>query len=282
MAEQSGICVRRIDVGRLTLNIREIGEGPLAIFLHGITSNSAIWDPILFNLKDRLHSVAIDQRGHGLSDKPERGYEAEDYARDVIALIEKLGLGRAILIGNSLGARNSIVTAGLRPDLIQSVIAIDFTPFIEREVMDALETRVKAGDRTFRSRDEIEAYLCDRYPLMPPDAIRRRAMSAYESIGAELRPRAVPAAMMQTVIGLREELESALKAVTRPVLIVRGAKSKFVSVEAFEKTRHLRPDLPTLVVPNVDHYVNEEAPEVITKAIFDFVAGNIASHPSPK
>ncbi len=264
------IRVHRIDTGRLTLNLREAGSGPLAIFLHGITSNSAVWEPIMLGLRKQVRAVAVDQRGHGLSDKPATGYAAEDYAGDIISLIEKLNRGQAILVGNSLGARNSIATAALRPDLVKSVVAIDFTPFIEVEVMDALETRVKAGDRTFRSQDEIKAYLRDRYPLMPPDAVARRAMSAYEPIGGMFRPRAMPAAMAQTVTGLRHELETALRSVTRPVLIVRGAKSKFVSEAAFEKTRRLRPDLPTLVVPDVDHYVNEEAPEAITRAILDF------------
>jgi 2-(acetamidomethylene)succinate hydrolase len=265
-----GIRVHKIDIGRLTLNVREVGGGPPAIFLHGITSNSAVWDPILLNLKDRVRAIAIDQRGHGLSDKPATGYRAKNYAEDIAALIETLGAGPAILVGNSLGARNATVATAMRPDLIRSTVAIDFTPFIETEVMDALETRVRAGDRQFASVQEVETYLRDRYPLMPPDAVKRRALSAYEPIGDKLRPRANPKAMAETVVGLREELESALSAVKRPLLIVRGAESKFVTPEALEKTQRLRPDLPVLVVPGVDHYVNEEAPEAMTRAILDF------------
>jgi 2-(acetamidomethylene)succinate hydrolase len=264
--------VHRIDVGRLTLNVREVGAGPLMIFLHGITSNSAIWDPIALALKGSFRCIAVDQRGHGLSDKPATGYRANDYAGDVAALIGKLNVGAAIVVGNSLGARNAVATAVLRPDLVTSVVAIDFTPFIEVEIMDALETRVKAGDRSFASQAEIETYLRDRYPLMPPYAVTRRATSAYETVDGRLRPRAMPKAMADTVDGLREELETAFQKVTRPVLVVRGAESKFVTAAALEKTRKLRPDLPVLVVPKVDHYVNEEAPEIMTQAILDFAA----------
>jgi 2-(acetamidomethylene)succinate hydrolase len=272
MALDGAILTHRIDTGRLTLNLREIGSGPLAIFLHGITSNAAIWDAILLNLKSSFRSIAVDQRGHGLSDKPASGYRAEDYAKDIVSLIEKLDAGPAILVGNSLGARNAVATSVLRPDLVKSVVAIDFTPFIEAEVMDALEARVKTGDRTFKDRAEIEDYLTNRYPLMPLDAIRRRADSAYMAVGAELRPRALFPAMVETVVGLREELESDFMRVSRPILIVRGAESKFITPAALEKTRRLRPDLPTLVVPGVDHYVNEEAPEVVTDAILKFAA----------
>ena len=262
----------RIDTGRITLNVYEAGKGPVAIFLHGITSNGAVWEPIIAALQQGMRCLAVDQRGHGLSDKPENGYGAEDYSRDALALIETLDVGPAVIVGHSLGARNSVVAATLRPDLVRAVIAIDFTPFIETEVLDALEARVNGGDRSFASREEIENYLRSRYTMMPPEAIRRRAYSAYQEAAGGLRPLASPNAMAKTATGLRENLEPAFKDVTRPVLLMRGAVSKLVSTEAMEKTRKLRPDMPVLVVDGTDHYVNEEKPDVVSKAIRDFVA----------
>lgn len=265
---------RRIDTGRITLNIREAGRGPVAIFLHGITSNSAVWDPQLLALKDIVHGVAVDQRGHGLSDKPDSGYEAIDFAEDIVALIRRLDAGPAFIVGHSLGARNGVEAAALAPDLVRGVVAIDFTPYIETEVLDQLAARVNGGDRLFASQQDIEDYLRARYPLMPPAAIRRRAESAYCPAEGGLRPLASSRAMSQTAEGLRGDLVPAFTDVKRPVLIVRGALSKLVSPAALDKTRALRPDLPVMVVDNVDHYVNEEAPEVMTAAIRDFVSRN--------
>ena len=262
----------RIDTGRITLNVYEAGKGPVAIFLHGITSNGAVWEPVIATLKNSMRCIGVDQRGHGLSDKPTNGYRAVDYSEDALALIKALNSGPAVIVGHSLGARNGVVAATLRPDLVTAVVAIDFTPYIEVEVLDALETRVNAGDRIFPSREEIEDYLRSRYPMMPTEAIRRRAYSAYEEVPGGLRPLASPEAMAQTAAGLREDLEPAFKAVDRPVLMIRGAVSKLVSASALEKTRKLRPDLPALVVENTDHYVNEEEPEIVSKAILDFLA----------
>ena len=126
---------RRIDTGRITLNVREAGDGPLMLFFHGITSNSAVFAPLMARLSDRFTTIAVDQRGHGLSDKPESGYDAHDYAEDIAGLIRTLDRGRAILVGHSLGARNSVTAAARYPDLVRSVIAIDFTPYIETEVV---------------------------------------------------------------------------------------------------------------------------------------------------
>jgi 2-(acetamidomethylene)succinate hydrolase len=242
----------------------------MVVFLHGITANAAVWDPILLELQDAFRVVAVDQRGHGESDKPAQGYGGEAYANDLLHLIDAMGGTPAIVVGHSLGARNGIVAATLQPERIAGVVAIDFVPFIEDEVLEALETRVKGGDRAFASVDEIIAYLAGRYPLMPPDALRRRATHGYRQLGDVFRALADPQAMAATAEGLREDLEPAMTRVRKPVLLVRGADSKLVSVAAFERTKQLRPDLPTLVVPKTDHYVPEEAPAVISQAIRAF------------
>lgn len=271
--------VRRVDTGRITLNLREIGCGPPVLFLHGITSNAAVFDPLLLRLQGRFRCIAVDQRGHGLSDKPGGGYDAVDYGGDVVELIRTLGFGPAVIVGHSLGARNAVVAAAMAPELTRCVIAIDFTPFIEPEVFDALDARVAAGDRTFASRQEIEDYLGERYPLMPADAVRRRAMSAFTEVAGGFKPLASPRAMALTCAGLRADLSPAYRAVTRPVLVVRGALSTLVSADALDKLRKLRPDLPVVVVAGTDHYVNEEAPDTIAAAILDFVSTRVPGEP---
>ena len=262
---------RRVETDRIVLNVRESGAGPLMLFFHGITSNSAVFAPLMARLSDRFTTVAVDQRGHGLSDKPASGYEANDYADDIASLIRTLGRGPAILVGHSLGARNSVTVAARNPELVRSVIAIDFTSYIETEALDALESRVNAGDRIFRDVEAVQAYLAGRYPNIPADAIRVRAESGYQQVEGGLRPLASPSAMAQTAKGLRADLTQAYRDVAKPVLIVRGEESRLVSAAALAKTSRLRPDLPVVVVPGADHYVNEVCPEITLKAITNFI-----------
>lgn len=262
---------RRIDTGRITLNVRQAGQGPLMLFFHGITANSAVFGPLMSAFADRFTTVAVDQRGHGLSDKPETGYEADDFAEDILSLIRTLGGGPAILVGHSLGSRNSVTAAARCPELVRSVVAIDFTPYIETEVLDALASRVNAGDQVFADQAAVEAYLANRYPNIPAPAIRVRAESGYRAVEGGLRPLASPSAMSRTAEGLRADLVPAFRDVTRPVMIVRGGESKLVSADALRKTSALRPDMPVVVVPGADHYVNEVAPEITIKAIGNFI-----------
>lgn len=266
-----GMHSRRIEAGGIALNVREAGSGPLMLFFHGITANSAVFAPLMARLSNRFTTIAVDQRGHGRSDKPDSGYDADSYSRDIAGLIRAFDRGPAILVGHSLGSRNAVTAAARYPDLVRSVVAIDFTPYIEADALDALEARVNAGSRVFENLDAVEAYLQARYPNLPAAAVKIRAESGFHPVDAGLVPLASPVAMAQTVTGLRSDLTQAYRDVNRPVLIVRGGRSKLVSAAALAKTSQLRPDLPVVVVPDADHYVNEVSPDITLKAITNFI-----------
>jgi 2-(acetamidomethylene)succinate hydrolase len=261
---------RRIGTGRITLNVREMGTGPLMMFFHGITSNSGVFEPLMARLADRFTTIAVDQRGHGLSDKPESGYEANDYGDDIAGLIRTFDQGQAILVGHSLGARNSVTAAAQYPELVRSVIAIDFTAYIETEVFDALESRVNAGTsfsgtgrRSKRTSPTAIRTFCRCHQGQGRNRIsgcRWRAASTgiAFSNGADCQR---PSRRLGACLPRRDEA----------VLIIRGETSKLVSAAALAKTSRLRPDLPVVVVPDTDHYVNEVSPEITLRAIMNFI-----------
>jgi 2-(acetamidomethylene)succinate hydrolase len=177
---------------------------------------------------------------------------------------------KTLLIGHSLGARNALVAGARYPEKVAAVVAIDFTPFIEPEVFDALDARVAGGNRDFSSLDEIRTYLKQRYMRLPDDAIERRARHGYECVDGKWRPLASAAAMRETCAGLREDLSPTLRDIRVPVLLLRGADSKLVSRQAWAKTRALRPDIPAQEIAGADHYVPEETPAAVAAAVLDF------------
>lgn len=235
------------------------GSGPLALLGHGITANAYVFLPLMARLADRFRLVSVDQRGHGRSGTPATGYAAADFAGDIAGTIRLLGGGPALLIGHSLGARNAL-EAGVRfPELVSAVVAIEFAPYIETDVFDSLDARVSGGNRTFESIDAVKAYLADRYPRLPADAVERRARYGYVAAGGGWRALADPGAMRQTSTGLRADLAPAMRDIRIPTLLVRGVDSRLVSAAAWAQTRRLRPDLPAIEIPGADHYAPEEA-----------------------
>ena len=242
------------------------GEGIPVICMHGITANAHIFEPIMDLLSDQFHVISIDQRGHGRSGRPPT-YEGEDFAADIVALIEELNRGPVILLGHALGARNAFSAANRYPQHVRGVVAVDFTPFIEAEILEQLETRVISGNRRFADTEEIMAYLSQRYPLLPPEAIQRRADYGYRLADDGYRPLADDKAMVLTAAGLRQDLEEEVKQLSLPTILVRGASSKLVSEAAWEKTRQLRPDLEAVEISRVDHYVPEVDPFAVATVV---------------
>jgi len=272
MIELAGARALECRLEDITLHGVAVGSGPLALLGHGITANGYVFLPLMARLADRFRLVSLDQRGHGRSGRPATGYAARDYAGDIGAAIRFLGGGPALLIGHSLGARNALEAGVAFPELVSGVVAIEFTPYIEDGVFDALDARVGGGDRTFESLAAVKAYLAERYPLLPPDAVERRARYGYANSGAVWRALADPAAMRQTSGGLRADLVPALRDIRVPTLLIRGADSRLVSPAAWARTKALRPDLPAVEIDGADHYVAEEAHDPIADEIGRFRA----------
>ncbi|MBE1586575.1 alpha/beta fold hydrolase [Nonomuraea angiospora] len=256
-----------IRAGGVRLCVRDRGSGAAVVLLHGTTANLGVWDAVVERLGDGLRTIAVDQRGHGRSDKPAAGYGAADYCSDVLALVRALDCGPVVVAGHSLGARNAIVLGALHPEVVAGVVAVDYTPFVEPEVLGDLETRVRGGDRLFASEADIEDYLRARYPLMPVDAVRRRVTYGYVEDGAGFRALADPAAMVHTVRGLRTDFAEETRRITVPVTLLRGEHSKIVSASAYAATKALRPDFRAVELPGLDHYVPEESPGAVADEI---------------
>ena len=199
------------------LSTLERGSGPLLVLLHGITANARVWDPVAEALAGRYRVVAVDQRGHGVSETPDRGYGADEFAHDVQALVEDLDRGPAVVMGHSMGARNALVAASRYAGAVVACVAIEFTPGIESPVFDALDQRIATGARRFADLEEVRAYLTARYPAIPPEAVARRMVGGFRAApGGGVEPLASGPAMVAASWGLRDHFEADVLAIKVP------------------------------------------------------------------
>lgn len=93
----------RIDIGELSLNYEERGEGPAFIFIPGLVGLLNAWEFQLAHFSRRFRCIAFDHRGTGDSDKPTDSYSTQAIARDTVALMDKLGIDKAVVAGTSTG-----------------------------------------------------------------------------------------------------------------------------------------------------------------------------------
>ncbi len=118
---------RRVVLGpELTLDCVEQGDRtalPL-VLLPGMSDSWSSFSPLLAELPGDLHVLAVSQRGHGASSRPGSGYRPFDYARDVVALLDALALGRAVLVGHSSGSLTARLVASDHPDRVAGLVLL--------------------------------------------------------------------------------------------------------------------------------------------------------------
>ena len=115
-----------VEVDRLKLHYRDWGgAGQPIVLLHGLASTCRIWDLVAPVLSDGFRVVALDQRGHGQSDKPDLGYDFDSVVGDLHGFAVALGLERPVVVGHSWGADVALDYAVAHPGLAKGLCFVD-------------------------------------------------------------------------------------------------------------------------------------------------------------
>ncbi|MEX2554422.1 MAG: alpha/beta hydrolase [Actinomycetota bacterium] len=118
----------RVNGVRLAYEMTGAGDVPL-VAIHGSWSSHETWSQVAPELSERYRVLTYDRRGHSASERPAgQGTQHED-VEDAAALIERLGLAPAFVMGNSFGAEVAILLAAERPDLVRGLVAHE-PPFL--------------------------------------------------------------------------------------------------------------------------------------------------------
>jgi pimeloyl-ACP methyl ester carboxylesterase len=119
---------RRVEVADgVELSLQEWpGRDRAFVLVHGLASNAHTWDLVAAHLSAHGHHVvAVDQRGHGHSDKPGQGYGFDEVTSDLKALVQRLGLTSPIVAGQSWGGNVVLDFAARSPGLLGGLVLVD-------------------------------------------------------------------------------------------------------------------------------------------------------------
>jgi non-heme chloroperoxidase len=147
--------------GRVKLQYVEQGnaKGIPVIFLHGITDSWHSYETVLPLLPANIHAFAISQRGHGDSERPAEGYLPKDFADDVAAFIKEKKIGKAIIVGHSMGGFVAQQFAVLHPQLLKGLVIIGSDPaFTDNPGMPEFHQMVMelSGSIDYKFMDEFQ------------------------------------------------------------------------------------------------------------------------------
>jgi len=95
------------------------------VLLHGLAGHAGEWDVPARRLSPAYRVVAIDQRGHGASERHPSDVSRAAYVADVIAVADRLGLRRPVLVGQSLGGHTAMLTAAAHPGRVRALVLVE-------------------------------------------------------------------------------------------------------------------------------------------------------------
>ncbi|MFF7097496.1 alpha/beta fold hydrolase [Streptomyces rubradiris] len=243
------------------------GPGPAVVLLHGLAGHAGEWDALAERLSGRHRVVAIDQRGHGASERHPGDVSRAAFVADVVAVAARLGLERPVLVGQSLGGHTALLTAAAHPALVRALVLVEAAP------------RAPAP----RAPVTIGAWL-DSWPVPFPS--RAAAVSFFgggpvgEGWAAGLerhedgwRPRfdrdVMVAALAETA---RRSSLPAWWRVGCPALVV-FARSSLIPGPDIDAMLAGRPPTVAVSVPGTGHDLHLERPDVLHELLEGFLTG---------
>lgn len=258
-------------------------DTPLTLLcMHGLTRNSADFEPLCELLASRYRILAVDVRGRGRSDRDSNpaNYHPGTYVQDMFRMIDALGLENLALVGTSMGGIMAMVMNVLRPGKFAGVILNDVGPVVSREALDRIRGYV---GKTAPAADWAEAVADTRrnhqvafphYTDEDWDRFARRLYGENEQGIPELLYDPAIAQLLAASDGnaVPPDLWQGFDLLRNvPTLLIRGALSDVLSVETLREMEQRNPDLQVVEVPDVGHAPILDEPSAY-KAIRRFLA----------
>lgn len=253
------------------------------LFLHANGFNAMTYHSILAPLGERLHMLAIDQQGHGLS--PQRSVAEGrpdwlDLRDDLLGLLDAIGAGPMVLSGHSMGGAVSVLAAAERPEQVRALALFD-------PVIVSLETRARAREE---GQDNLLAAGAARRRAVFPD--RETAFKSYRGRGA-FRTWPEQAVWDYVADGFRDrsdgmvelscapaweasgfhahgnDLSPAMRGITVPVRILRAEYASTCHVETPEAFNLDNPDVTVTTIAGSTHFLPIERGDLVRQTLLD-------------
>jgi pimeloyl-ACP methyl ester carboxylesterase len=271
---------RYVNIERLRFHYLEWeNSGPPIVLVHGTGFHAYVWKPIAQLLSQSFRVLALDQRGHGNSSKPESGYSWDHFGIDLYHFLDSLGLQQVPAVGHSAGATAVAHCAVHHPGSISKCVLIDpiLFPHVPEEevVQDSMSQRARKRRMVWESRTSMFHSYRTRSPF---NTWREDILWAYIEEGTLLRsdghvelkcPSGIEAEIFEQAARL--DGFGILPQLSIPVLLLRGENSEAFPVARAEKATSLLPHATFKTIARTSHFVPMERPDAVERAVRAFL-----------
>ncbi|RST08251.1 alpha/beta hydrolase [Streptomyces sp. WAC07149] len=241
------------------------GSRPAVVLLHGLAGHAGEWDAVARELSPRHRVVAVDQRGHGASERRPADVSRAAYVADTVAVCERLGLREPVLAGQSLGGHTAMLAAAAHPGLFRGLVLVEAGPGgpgpdVPAEIGGWLDS----WPTPFPSREAAVGFLGG-------GPVGEGWAAGLEERDGGWWPRFERDVMVGSLAeNARRAFWDEWSQVSCPTLAV-FAQSGFIAPGEIDEMLRLRPRTTALSVPGTGHDVHLERPDVLLEALRGFL-----------
>jgi 2-succinyl-6-hydroxy-2,4-cyclohexadiene-1-carboxylate synthase len=256
-------------------HVEVTGQGAPLVLLHGFTGDTSIWHAVRQYFARSHQVIAIDILGHGQSDKPYdvSAYHMARVADDICAILDALAVGRAHLLGYSMGGRLALYLATQFSDYFCSLILESASPGLVTQ-----EERDDRRDRDHALADKIEAngilWFVDFWEKLSLWDSQKQLSDAILQTQREQRLRNSPHGLANSLrgmgTGVQPSLWASLAHLSLPTqLIVGEHDTKFLRIN--QQMLEMIPQARMTPIPNAGHTVHLENFDAFVACVASFL-----------
>ncbi|MFC8800226.1 alpha/beta fold hydrolase [Promicromonospora sp. NPDC057138] len=252
----------------------DTGSGPLVVAVPGMGDLRSTYDDVVPALVAAGYRVVVtDLRGQGDSDTTFRTYGDDGIGSDLIALVEHLDAGPAVLLGSSLGASAAAWAGAERPDLVRGLALL--SPLLREPGSPAMQKVMGIVYRVLLARPWGAAFWGSYYSSISKG---RRSSWHAEHVAAVRGKLSEPGRLRcfrdLTLALDHSVVEARLPDVRAQALVIVGALDPDYSDPAAELAWITETiDARGILLPEVGHYPQHQAPDDVVPAVLEFLAG---------
>jgi pimeloyl-ACP methyl ester carboxylesterase len=254
--------------GNIEIGYDDVGTGTPVVFLHGFPHNRTLWSPQVHALVDRARCIAPDLRGFG-DTTADRPFTVDQYADDVICLIDALRIERAVVVGLSMGGYVAFALWRKHRTRVRALVLAD-----TRAGIDTEDVRRRREDLITLAREKGSAAIADAMITgMLGKSTRERCPEIIETVY-----RMLAAAPIDGVVGAleamlaRPDATTALASIDVPTLIVVGDEDVLTPVKESQAMHRGIRGSRLEVLSGAGHVSNFERPAAFNHVVSEFLA----------
>jgi pimeloyl-ACP methyl ester carboxylesterase len=260
------------------------GKGPFVVLLHGSFLSIRSWQAVMGPLAESATVVAFDRPAFGLTSRPvpakgnEARYSPEAQSDLVVALMDRLGIDRAVLVGNSTGGTLALLTALRRPERVRGIVlvgAMIYSGYATSEVPAFMKPFMKLATPLFsRLMRRLITKLYDRNIRGFWHVKSRLSDEELAAFRGDLMVGDWSRAFWELFLETHHlHFERRLSSLAVPALVVTGEHDLTVRAEESLRLSRELPGAALEVIRDCAHLPQEEQPAAFVRALLPFIRG---------